>query len=109
MRRRDTYEYQQNRRILLAQNDLCAWCGHRGAKTADHIIPASRWPIDAATGKPAPGRDALTNLRPMHGSMGSGKNRIHNPCPYCGVMCNQVRGNRARRRPQTRVWFPEEG
>lgn len=100
------YTYRQNRALLLAQTDRCGLCGHPGAKTADHKIPHRLWPRDAS-GRKLPGFDDLSNLQPAHGSMGSGKDRVHNPCTVCGEMCNQRKGARVLRRPQTRNWFPD--
>lgn len=97
--------YRRNRAILLSQSDLCALCGHRGAKTADHKISAKLWPRDLY-GRKLPGFDDLTNLQPAHGTMGSGLGRRHNPCPTCGRLCNQSKGADVRSRPQTRDWFP---
>jgi hypothetical protein len=95
-----TWRYRKNRATLLAADDLCRICLHRGAATADHIITARDWP----RGKP--GFDEMSNLQPAHGTMGAGVNRLHNPCPVCGRLCNQSRG--ARRalppRPQSRNW-----
>jgi hypothetical protein len=98
--------YRRNREILLATTDICALCGHPGAKTANHKIAAALWPKDM-TGRPLPGMDELGNLEPAHGTMGSGRARRQNPCPVCGELCNQKRGARIARRPQTRNWFPE--
>lgn len=97
--------YRKNRAILLAQSDQCGICGHGGSQTADHIISAKVWPRDAR-GKPLPGLDDLSNLRPAHGSMGAGKGRI-NACPVCGRICNQSRGARVIQRPTSRQWFPD--
>ncbi|MFD4977885.1 HNH endonuclease [Streptomyces sp. NPDC058424] len=46
-------EYRRNRRIILADDPLCAICGRSPATTADHIRPVSHG-ID----------NSLTNLRP---------------------------------------------
>lgn len=90
---------------MLSQNDVCGICGHGGSLTGDHIITAKHWPR-GADGKPLPGLDDLSNLRPAHGTMGSGRDRLHNHCPTCGRLCNQSRGARVARRPQSRTWFP---
>lgn len=99
--------YRRNRAVLLATSDRCGICGHSGAMTADHVIPPHLWPRDE-TGKMLPGFDDLSNLRPAHGTMGSGRARVHNPCIQCGGrLCNQSRGKGpGPRRPQSRVWFP---
>jgi len=96
--------YRKNRATLLAQSTRCALCGHDGAATADHIISDKDWPRDLATGQRMPGFDALENLQPAHGTMGAGRAVKQNPCPTCGQLCNQKKGARVRRRPQTRAW-----
>lgn len=97
--------YRKNRAILLAQNTRCALCGHGGAKTADHIIDDKHWPRDLYHNR-LPGFDDLSNLQPAHGTMGG--RQPDNPCPVCGELCNQKKGARIRRRPQTRNWFPDK-
>lgn len=97
------WTYRRNREVLLAQTSRCGICGHDGAKTADHIIPAKLWP-KGPDGKPLPGLDDLANLRPAHGTLGPFQ--PPNPCPTCGELCNQKRGAAIRQRPQTRQWFP---
>ncbi len=99
--------YRRNRAILLASNDVCAICGHPGSLTADHVISDPLWPR-GPDGKRIPGFDALGNLQPAHGTMGSGRATVHNRCPTCGRLCNQSKGDgRARRpsRPSTRRWL----
>jgi hypothetical protein len=91
---------------LLATTDVCGICGHPGARTADHIIPARSWPKDA-TGRPLPGMDSLANLQPAHGTLGPG--RPPNYCPICGRLCNQSRGAAIVRRPTSRDWFADAG
>lgn len=94
--------YRRNRAILLSYSDLCWLCGHHGATTADHIIPAKLWPRDVF-GRNLPGFDELPNLAPAHGSMGN--TGAVNRCETCGLACNQVRGARtATPRPQSRRW-----
>jgi hypothetical protein len=100
--------YRRNRALLLLNNDVCGICGHGGARTADHIVPARLWPRDE-NGKLLPGMDDLGNLRPSHGTMGAGRGNL-NPCFQCGGrLCNQSRGDgrasRGPRRPQTRPWL----
>lgn len=96
--------YRRNRALLLAQTDICALCGHGGAMTADHIIPARVWPKDPLTGKPLPGLDSLANLQPAHGTLSPG---VLNRCPTCWNLCNQAKGARVARRPTTRQWFTD--
>jgi 5-methylcytosine-specific restriction endonuclease McrA len=96
--------YRRNRAWLLAENTQCALCGHPGARTADHKVTHKDWPR-TPDGKLVPGFDDLANLQPAHGAMGAGKATVHNPCPVCGELCNQVRGARRSVRPQTRQWL----
>lgn len=94
--------YRRNRAILLAPGPDCWLCGHPGATTADHIIPAKLWPRDAS-GRMLPGFDELPNLGPAHGSMGS--SGAVNRCRICGKACNQVKGARiTMARPRSRDW-----
>lgn len=96
--------YRRNRAILLATNDICGICGHSGARTANHIVPAKRWPRDE-NGRPLPGMDDLSNLEPAHGTLGAGPLVRHNRCPVCGKLCNQSLGAGRAPRPQSRDWF----
>jgi hypothetical protein len=104
--RSGTSEFQRNRLIVLAASDRCGLCGHRGAKTVDHIIPKPQWPVDAR-GRPLPGFDGVRNLQPAHGSMGSDRTRKqgHNRCPVCKRLCNQAKGAGADRVRTTRNWY----
>jgi 5-methylcytosine-specific restriction endonuclease McrA len=95
--------YRRNRDLLLGQTTVCGLCGHEGAKTADHIVPDPLWPRDGY-GRRLPGFDELANLQPAHGTMGAGRDVRQNPCPTCGQMCNQSKGARVAKRPQTRDW-----
>lgn len=55
---------------------VCHLCKHGDARTADHLVPLSKWnnqPYDARLSRPA------------HGVEG---------CPTCGIKCNSSRGNR---------------
>ena len=69
-----TYQHERNRATVLAASRICWICGHDGADQADDVIPKSRG-----------GSSTLANLRPAHGTQ---------PCPTCGVRCNQARGGR---------------
>lgn len=93
-------EYRKNRAILLANDDLCWLCGHRGAMTADHVISDKRWPRDAA-GRKLPGFDALGNLRAAHGTVSFDR---QNRCAECGKLCNQVRNARPIQTRRSRSW-----
>ncbi len=97
------YVYRQNRATLLSQTTRCGLCGHEGSRTADHIISAKDWPR-GPDGRRMPGFDSLANLQPAHGTMGAGRDVEQNPCPVCGRLCNQSKGARVRKRPQTRDW-----
>lgn len=69
------------RQVVDYYGGLC-WCGHGGARQADHVIPVAERP-DLAWD--------MSNCRPAHGAPG-------NPCPVCTrecgrpVYCNQLRG-----------------
>lgn len=52
-------------------------CDHPGALQGDHVIQYAE-----------DGTDDISNIRPAHGSAGKQKN----PCPVCGLNCNNVRG-----------------
>ena len=91
--RSGTRRQRTSRAAVLAHSDLCWLCGHPGARTADHVIDATRWPR-TPDGRMLPGFDDPANMRPAHGTMGSGPHRTHNPCPTCGKLCNQSRGAR---------------
>lgn len=62
------------RLVLHTYGDVCHLCRHRGADSADHLIPRS---LGGAWWD-------LANARPAH----------HRPCPTCGVRCNNRRNNR---------------
>jgi hypothetical protein len=78
--------YRRAVATLLAQSDLCWLCGHPGAHTADHVITVKRWLTLHGT---YAGVNHPTNMRPAHGTKGP----VTNPCPVCGLLCNQVRGD----------------
>jgi|tagenome__1003787_1003787.scaffolds.fasta_scaffold20575828_2 5-methylcytosine-specific restriction endonuclease McrA len=103
--RSGNWRFEQNRPKVLAASRVCGICGHDGSMTVDHIIPARLWPR-GLDGKPQPGLHELPNLQPAHGTMGSGRDRLHNPCPYCGRLCNQSKNVKGPPpRPQSRRWF----
>ena len=54
-RARSSAEYKKNKRILLAENPFCNWCG-MPASEADHLIEVDRWPADQ------PGVNSLENM-----------------------------------------------
>ena len=59
---------------ILAASDVCHICGHGGANQVDHVIALARG-----------GTEDASNKRPAHGKT---------PCPTCGVVCNQSKGDR---------------
>lgn len=73
------------RQVVDYYGGLCHLCDHGGARQADHLVPVTENPALAWV---------MSNCRPAHGAPG-------NPCPQCGIYCNQVRGGlsveRARR------------
>jgi 5-methylcytosine-specific restriction endonuclease McrA len=71
--------WKRARARVLADSDVCWWCGHGGADAVDHVVPRS---LGGPVLDPA-------NLRPIHGVTG---------CPACKVKCNSVRGNRLQPR-----------
>lgn len=113
-------EYAKNRARLLANTDVCGLCGHHGAKTADHIVSWRNWPRDP-DGRMFPGFNSLGNLQAAHGTMGAGRDKIHNRCPVCNRLCNQSKGAgrpagapvrldrfpEAATRPASRKWYPD--
>ncbi|WP_349018432.1 HNH endonuclease [Corynebacterium accolens] len=50
---------------IARHGDVCHLCGHRGATTADHVVPRSRG-----------GDDSLDNLRPAHASCNSSRGNM---------------------------------
>lgn len=95
--------YRRNRMLTLQASDLCGICGHGGALTCDHIIPANLWPRDG-DGRFLPGLHDLENLQPAHGILHNPTR--FNPCPVCHRMCNQSKGDAisAPPSPRSRVW-----
>jgi hypothetical protein len=63
--------------VIQAYNGICHLCDHPGALQGDHVIQYAE-----------DGTDDISNIRPAHGSAGKQKN----PCPVCGLNCNNVRG-----------------
>jgi hypothetical protein len=68
--------YQQAALAFLAVYTVCWLCGHGGADSIDHVIPASVAPWL---------RFVMSNWRPAHGVKG---------CLTCGRKCNQERSNK---------------
>ena len=64
---------RRNAAIVNAGAGICWLCGHEGADAADHVIPLARG-----------GADDTSNLRPAH----------HQPCPTCGIRCNNVKSDK---------------
>ena len=63
--------------VIAAHNGICHLCGHPGAEQVDHVEQYAEG-----------GTDDISNLKPAHGSANSQKN----PCPVCGLNCNNIRG-----------------
>lgn len=62
-------KYKRLRAIVLAESDVCGYCGRGGADTADHIIPVAYG-----------GESTLDNLRPAHmrcNSAAGGRMSVH--------------------------------
>ena len=77
--------------MLQDHHGICHLCLHPGARQVDHTPPRKtlvRLGLD-------PGNPRY--LRPAHGSGG----KTPNPCPTCGLNCNQVKGAKAKPVPQT--------
>lgn len=70
-----SYAYRKARARLLAESDVCHWCGHGAADAADHLTPVAK---GGATLDP-------DNLAPIHGVDG---------CPTCGRKCNNEKGDK---------------
>lgn len=87
------WRYRRNRDAMLAESDLCALCGHPGARSADHIVTATQW--RALHGELTPEFNDPANLQPAHGTMGNRQTGTLNPCPTCGLLCNQHRKDKA--------------
>jgi len=62
---RSTRHWRALRKQVLSESDICAWCGHPGSMTVDHLIPLSMAPELA---------EVRSNLAPVHGREG---------CPFC--------------------------
>ncbi|WP_244933174.1 hypothetical protein [Micromonospora tulbaghiae] len=72
--------------ILHKASTRCWLCGHDGAYELDHDPPRKVllvWGLDP---------DDPRYHKPAHGTSC--------PCPTCGQRCNQVKGDRANRRPR---------
>ena len=55
--------YRRARAAVLAESDLCWWCGHPGATAVDHVVPRANG-----------GSNHIDNYAPIHGVDG---------CPVC--------------------------
>ena len=64
--------------VIAAYGGICHLCDHPGALQADHVV------VRAESRD-----DSIANLRPAHGSAGKWQ---RNPCPVCGLNCNNIRG-----------------
>lgn len=85
----DSWWYRQAKRDFLAANTTCWLCGHGGADTIDHIIPASAAPhlrFEVRNWKPAHGVNGCLQCPPN-----PSRDRRRRGQPR---RCNQARGNR---------------
>jgi 5-methylcytosine-specific restriction endonuclease McrA len=93
--------YRRLKALVLAASDECGICHHGGSLTVDHIVSHRDWPPGV------PGLDDIDNLQPAHGTMTNQHQRINNPCPTCGRLCNQSKGGRRlppATSPRSRHW-----
>lgn len=63
--------------VISYYGGICHLCSHPGATQVDHLLQYAEG-----------GDDSLANLRPAHGTANTAKN----PCPVCGLNCNNIRG-----------------
>lgn len=63
--------------VIAWHDGICHLCGHPGATQVDHLVQYAEG-----------GTDDISNLRPAHGTA----NTARNPCPVCGLNCNNIRG-----------------
>lgn len=96
------HRYRKARSLMLAVNDICALCGHPGARTADHIIRPALWLAMYGT---RDGCDDIDNLQPAHGTAGNRLTGTINRCGICGKLCNQSRGAKPIHTPRSRDWY----
>jgi hypothetical protein len=91
--------YRRTCQLILATTDQCHLCGHHGAKTIDHKISRKQWLTTHGTYH---GYNHPNNLAPAHGTRGPHQ---PNPCPVCGLLCNQTKGdNPPPTQPRSRNW-----
>ena len=64
---RSTRNWKKLRKQILAESDICVWCGHPGARVVNHNIPRGMDITQA---------ENPDNLAPIHGSGVYG-------CPHC--------------------------
>jgi len=63
--------------VISYYGGICHLCDHPLAEQVDHLVQYAEG-----------GGDSIENLRPAHGSANTQKN----PCPVCGLNCNNIRG-----------------
>lgn len=73
---RCTRKFRDMRAKILATSTICAYCGHDGSDSVDHVEPKHLRP-DLA--------EVEENLVPAHNF----------PCPTCGQRCNRVKGTKS--------------
>lgn len=76
-------KWRELRATVLANSTTCWLCAHHSADSVDYVIP---WSLG--------GPMTLTNLRPAHCQ----------PCPVCGIRCNQAKGQKPATNPTSRQW-----
>lgn len=83
-----SYAYRKIRAQILAESDVCHWCGHPCADAVDHLTPVAK----------GGARLDPDNLGPIHGVIG---------CPTCGRKCNNEKsdGGRAARLVTSVDWY----
>lgn len=91
---RNGHRYRTAVAELRARTDLCWICGHRGARTLDHLITVKMWGAMFDT------YDGINDPENTDIAHGTG-----NECPECGRRCNQERGDGTRDpQPRSRDW-----
>jgi rRNA maturation endonuclease Nob1 len=74
---RSTRPFRRARAQVLAESDICAICGHPGARTGGHDIARA---VDITMAEDP------DNIVPVHGT--------GNLCPTCGRNCNREQGTK---------------
>ena len=77
----------RNAKVVRDGAGICHLCGHAGADAADHVVPLARG-----------GSDTRDNLKPAH---------HFEPCPTCGIKCNQVKAGLSPERYAAKMGRPQ--